>query len=79
MSYFIGQKKNPVPYPVWTILGYILLAHVLYALTVVVHPEALWLRLAWNTLLLLVYVAAVLYGERRLVAQAIVKLKQRRQ
>lgn len=79
MSYFIGQRKNPVPYPVWTILGYILLAHVLYALTVVVHPEALWLRLAWNTLLLLVYVAAVLYGERRLVAQAIGKLKQRRQ
>ena len=79
MSYFIGQRKNPVPYPVWTILGYILLAHVLYALTVVVHPEALWLRLAWNTLLLLVYVAAVLYGERRLVAHAIGKLKQRRQ
>ena len=75
LSYFIGQKKNPVPYPVWTILGYMVLAHVLYALTVVVHPEALWLRLVWNTFLLLVYVAAVLYGERHLVAQVIGKLK----
>ena len=75
LSYFIGQKKNPVPYPVWTILGYMVLAHVLYALTVVVHPEALWLRLVWNTVVLLVYVAVVLYGERALVAQAISKLK----
>ena len=79
LSYFIGQRKYYVPYPVWTILGYILLTHVLYALTVVVHPEALWLRLAWNTALLLVYVAVMAYGERRLVAQVIGKLKHRRQ
>jgi O-antigen/teichoic acid export membrane protein len=78
MSYFIGQRKNPVPYPVWTILGYILLAHVLYALTVVVHPEALWLRLAWNTLLLLVYVAAVAYGERALLRSVLHKFTARK-
>ncbi len=74
LSYFIGQKKNPVPYPVWTILGYTVLALALYALTVVVHPEALWLRLAWNTLLILVYLAVVAYGERKLVAQVMRKL-----
>ena len=79
LSYFIGQKKYYVPYPVWTILGYILLTHVLYALTVVVHPEALWLRLAWNSAVLLVYVAVVLWNERKLVAQAIGKLKHRNQ
>ena len=79
LSYFIGQKKNPVPYPVWTILGYMLLAHVLYALTVVVHPNALWLRLAWNTLMILVYLAVVAYGERKLVAQVVNRLKHRKQ
>ena len=79
LSYFIGQKKNPVPYPVWTILGYILLAHVLYALTVVVRPEALWLRLTWNTVLILVYLAVVAYGERKLVAQVVNRLKHRKQ
>ncbi len=79
LSYFIGQKKYYVPYPVWTILGYILLTHVLYALTVVVHPEVLWLRLVWNTAVLLVYVAVVLWNERKLVAQAIGKLKHRNQ
>ena len=79
LSYFIGQRKYYVPYPVWTILGYILLAHVLYALTVVVHPEALWLRLTWNTVLILVYLAVVLYGERKLVTQVVNRLKHRKQ
>ena len=79
MSYFIGQKKNPVPYPVGTILGYMALALLLYAATVWVHPDALWVRLAWNTLMLLVYIAAVLWGERHLVAEIINKTKHRKQ
>ena len=77
LSYFIGQKKNPVPYPVWTILGYTVLALVLYALSVVVHPEALWLRLTWNTVLILAYVAVVLWNERKLVAQAWKRIRKR--
>ena len=77
LSYFIGQKKYYVPYPVWTILGYTVLALVLYALTVVVHPEALWLRLTWNTVLILVYLAVVLWNERKLVAQAWKRIRKR--
>ena len=79
LSYFIGQRKYYVPYPVWTILGYTVLALVLYALTVVVHPDALWLRLVWNTVLILVYLAVVAYGERKLVAQVVNRLKHRKQ
>ena len=67
MSYFIGQKKNPVPYPVATIAGYFLLALALFAVTRLVRPEALWLRLALNTVLLLVYLAVMLYNERALL------------
>ena len=78
LSYFIGQKKYPVPYPVGTILGYMALALLLYAATVWVHPTSIWLRLGWNTLMLLVYVAAVLYGERRLVSQVTNKLIHRK-
>ena len=74
LSYFIGQKKNPVPYPVWTILGYMTLTVVLYALTVVVCPASLGWRLAFNTLVLLVYVAAVMWGERALVRQVVRKV-----
>ncbi len=77
LSYFIGQKKNPVPYPVWSILGYMVLALALYALTVVVRPDALWLRLAWNTLMMLVYIAVVLWNERSLVAQTVKRIRKR--
>ncbi|MBR5092443.1 MAG: lipopolysaccharide biosynthesis protein [Bacteroidales bacterium] len=68
LSYFIGQKKNPVPYPVATILGYFALALLLFAATQLIHPDSLALRLAINTLMLLVYVAVVLYNERALLS-----------
>ena len=70
MSYLIGQRKNPVPYPVGTIAAYFALALALFAVTRLVQPEALWARLVVNTAVLLLYVAAALYGERRMVAQA---------
>ena len=78
LSYFIGQKKNPIPYPVATILGYLALALALYGVTVLVHPAALWARLAVNTLVFCVYVAVMLYSERRLVSQVINRIKHRK-
>lgn len=67
LSYFIGQKKYPVPYPVASILGYFALALALYAVTLFIHPDNIVLRLAFNTLLLLVYVGVVLWNERALI------------
>ncbi len=75
MSYFIGQRKNPVPYPVAAILGYFVLALALYAVTQIVHPEALWMRLTLNTILLLVYVAVVAWNERALIRPIMKKLR----
>ena len=77
MSYFIGQKKNPVPYPVGTILGYFALALALFAASQALRPEALGWRLAWNTLLLLVYVAVVLYNERALLRPILKKIRSK--
>ncbi len=77
MSYFIGQRKNPVPYPVGTIAAYFLLALALYAASALVHIESLPLRLTYNTLLLLVYVAAVMWGERALVQRIVNKIPHR--
>ena len=76
LSYVIGQRKNPVPYPVAAILGYFVLALVLFALTtrVTLVPN-LWLRLVLNTLLLLVYVAVVLWNERALLQPLLKKMK----
>ena len=78
LSYFIGQKKYPVPYPVWTILGYFALALVLFGITQFIHPYNIVLRLAFNTLLLLVYVAVVLWNERSLVQPIIHKILHRK-
>ena len=65
-SYVLCMRKNPVPYPVRTIGGYFLLALVLFALMWWL-PLAGWARLGVNTLLLLVYVAAVLRSEKGLL------------
>lgn len=67
LSYFIGQKKNPVPYPVGAIGGYFVLALGLYGISQLVGIEAQGGRLAFNTALLLIYIAVVLWNERALV------------
>ena len=75
MSYFIGQRKNPVPYPVGTITGYFILALALFAATRLVRPDALAWRLAWNTLMLLIYIALVAWNERALLAPLVNRIK----
>ena len=75
LSYFIGQKKNPVPYNIKAIGGYFVLALALFAITQWVQPAALWLRLVFNTLVLLVYVVVVAWNERALLQPILGKLK----
>ena len=78
LSYFIGQKKNPVPYPVWTLMAYFALALALFYVTrLTAGIDNLWLRLAVNTLLLLVYLAVILWNERALLRPAISRLRRR--
>ena len=74
LSYFIGQRYNPVNYPVKAILGYFALAMAVFVAMGHIHFDSEWLTLAVNTLLLLVYVAVVLYNERTLVRRVLGKL-----
>lgn len=74
LSYFIGQRHYHVPYPVVSILGWFALALALYAASTLVHIDNLFLRLAFNTLLLLVFLAAILWSERALVRRVMNKL-----
>ncbi|MBR3411969.1 MAG: lipopolysaccharide biosynthesis protein [Bacteroidales bacterium] len=78
LSYFVGQKKSPVPYKVLPILGYFALALGLYGLSVWLRPETLVWQLLLNTLLLLVYVAVVCYCERDLIGSALKRLRHRK-
>ncbi len=77
LSFFVGQKKYYVPYPVWTILGYFALALALYGLSVVLRPESQALVFVLNTGLLLVYLGVVCYAERTVFVPIVQKIKKK--
>lgn len=60
LSYFIGQKHYPVKYPLKDMAVYLVLAATLYIISLWIVPENVILRIAFRTLLLLVFVAYVL-------------------
>ena len=78
LSFFIGQRHYHVPYPVAAILGWFAFALALYAASTMVNIDNLWLRLGYNTLLLLVFIAAILYSERDLVSKVVGKLLKKK-
>ena len=56
LSYFVGQRKYPIHYDLRGIGLYVALAAVLYAASVWVPIGNLWLRLAFRTVLLFLFV-----------------------
>ena len=60
LSYFIGQKKSPINYPLKEIAIYVLLAAVLYVTYWFSKDLPLWLSLTINTVLLCIYVAYII-------------------
>lgn len=62
LSYFVGQKKNPIPYDLKSISGYVLLAAVLYAAMEII-PFTGALGIVCKTLLLCVYAGVLLYKD----------------
>jgi O-antigen/teichoic acid export membrane protein len=59
ISYFWGRKQYPVPYETGILIFWTLLALGLYGISVLVKPDNLIIRLIWDGLLLLVFVAIV--------------------
>ena len=60
LSYFVGQKKYPINYDLKAIFLYLLVAALLYAAAMLLPIENLWLRMAYRTLLLLLFVAYII-------------------
>lgn len=77
LSYVVGrfQSKSPVPYPLLAIFGYFALALGLYAISTWVRPTSLVLQLAFNTLLIIVYLSVLCWNERTLVQSLLRKIK----
>lgn len=59
LSYFVGQKKYPIRYDLKAIGMYVLLAAVLYVAAEYVSIDNIYLRMAYRTVLLLLFIAYV--------------------
>lgn len=59
LSYFVGQKKYPIQYDLKAIGMYVLLATVLYVAAEYVSIDNIYLRMAYRTVLLLLFIAYV--------------------
>lgn len=59
LSYFVGQKKYPIQYDLKAIGMYVLLAAVLYGAAEYVPIDNIYLRMAYRTVLLLLFIAYI--------------------
>ena len=61
LSYIVGQKKNPIPYPMRDILVYVGLTLVFFVgMTIISRHLSSWPALALNTLIIVCFVAVII-------------------
>ena len=60
LSYVVGQRKNPIPYPMRDICLYVLLTLVLYGAMLFTAALPMWPQLLANTLLIILFVAYII-------------------
>ena len=64
LSYIVGQIKNPIPYPMKSIMVYVLMAALFFAvMQAVPHEWPVVLRLAINTALICAFVGHIVYHD----------------
>jgi O-antigen/teichoic acid export membrane protein len=63
LSYIVGQKKNPIPYPIKDITFYVLITGGLFCLMQVSSDWPMIGALAFNTLLIILFVAYIIYKD----------------
>ena len=64
LSYFVGQRKYPIAYPLKSIAAYVLIAALFTAIMLVLPKDwPVWLRLAANTGLILLFVGHIVYHD----------------
>lgn len=81
LSYLIGHKKNPVPYKLMPIFGYFALAVGIFLaekyLREFLYSDSTAIAITVNTLLMIVYLAVVMFNERPLVKSVMFGLKRK--
>jgi O-antigen/teichoic acid export membrane protein len=64
LSYIVGQIKNPIPYPMKSIMVYVLMAALFFAvMQAVPHEWHIVLRLAINTVLIGAFIGHIVYHD----------------
>lgn len=63
LSYFIGQRRYPIPYDLRTAAFYTALAAACYAAGMLPEIQSEWLRLGYRTLLLLAFLAVIIWRD----------------
>ena len=64
LSYFVGQRKFPISYPLRSIAAYVLIA-ALFTAVMMLMPKSwpAWLRLSVNTALIILFVAHIIWHD----------------
>jgi len=66
LSYFVGQRLNPIPYPLRSLAGYTIVAAVFYyIMTCIPAGWSEWLHLCISTPLILAFAALIYWQELR--------------
>ncbi len=60
ISYILGQHYYPVPYNLKRIALYFFIAILLYGISLLIYPCNFWIRMAFRTVLLCIYMAVVI-------------------
>ena len=71
LSWAVGRAKSPVPYNLKALAGYTALGLGLYALSAWLRPAQVGWELTLNTVLVLAYLAVVVWNERELIRRII--------
>jgi len=78
LSYFVGQRKNPIPYPMKEICYYVLLAGCLFCLMLVTGKWPMVGSLAFNTVLIVLFVAYIIKSDLPLSSLPVIGKKFRK-
>jgi O-antigen/teichoic acid export membrane protein len=67
ISYFWGKKIYPVPYQAAKMVLWTVLAVVIYGISAIIKPDNLIIRLIWDSILMLVFLAIIGFQEKAMV------------
>lgn len=63
LSYFVGQKKYPINYPLRSIFGYTLMAVMVYCIFTLIPEMNMWVEAAIKSVFLVIFLAVIVKNE----------------